>query len=218
MSTFCKNFRLLFFDNFQIEGSVVTILSYIFSAMIALSFVFAIFAGDVAQLSEGVLNSAEDAVMLLIKLSGMMCMWSGFMEIAKRSGLMKKLSRLLSPLLSRLFPDVGRDSDAFSYITMNVSANLLGLGNAATPLGLSAMCQLRALSDSDTASDSMVTFVVMNTASIQLLPTTVATLRHSYGSHSPFDIIVCVWITSAIALAVGLLTSRLLTRRRRWST
>jgi spore maturation protein A len=101
-------------------------------------------------------------------------------------------------------------------MAMNISANLLGLGNAATPLGLNAMRELRRLDDGDTASDSMVTFVVMNTASIQLLPTTVAALRRSYGSSNPFDVLVCVWITSALALAAGLLSSRFFSRRRLW--
>lgn len=188
-------------------------LGYIFGGMIALSFVFSAFAGNMEELSTGVLNSAGDAVQLLLTLTGMMCMWSGFMEIARRSGLMQRLARVLSPLLSRLFPDIERDSEAFSYITMNVSANLLGLGNAATPLGLSAMKKLRERSGSDTASDSMVTFVVMNTASIQLLPTTVASLRHSYGSQSPFDIIICVWVCSLVALCVGLVSSAILRRR-----
>ena len=131
-------------------------------------------------------------------------MWSGIMAIAKDAGLTEKLSRLFAPMLKKLFPDIDEHSDAFSYISMNISANLLGLGNAATPLGISAMRELKNTSQSNIATDSMVTFVVMNTASIQLLPTTVAVLRRSYGSASPFDVIFCVWISSAAALAVGL--------------
>ena len=127
-----------------------------------------------------------------------------------------RVRRLTAPLLKRLYPDVEEDSDAFRYISMNISANLLGLGNAATPLGLNAMRELRRLNDSDTASDSMLTFVLMNTASIQLLPTTVAALRKSYGSAKPFDILPCVWLTSVTALTVGLLSSRMLMRRRLW--
>ncbi len=188
-------------------------MAVVFGVMVATSFVYALLCGSMQPLSEGVMTAAEDAVTLLIRLSGVLCMWSGFMEIARRSGLMQALSKALAPLLSRLFPRVDRHSDAFAYITMNVSANLLGLGNAATPLGLSAMRELRRMSDSDTATDEMVTFVIMNTASMQLLPTTVATLRHSYGSSSPFDIIVCVWISSAAALAVGLLSSRIIGRK-----
>lgn len=184
--------------------------------MFAVSLVFSLISGDVGALSTGIMDSASGAVELLLSITGMLCMWSGFMQIAKDCGLITKLSRLFAPLLKRLYPDVDAESDAFRYISMNISANLLGLGNAATPLGLNAMRELRKLHDSDTASDSMLTFVVMNTASIQLLPTTVAALRKSYGSEQPFDILVPVWITSALALTAGLVSAKLLSRRRRW--
>ena len=191
-------------------------MAYVFGIMFAVSLAFSLVSGDVGKLSEGLLDSASSAVELLLSVCGMLCMWSGFMKIADDCGLVRKLSKLSAPLLRRLYPDVGEDSEAFRYISMNISANLLGLGNAATPLGLNAMKELRKLSDSDTASDSMVTFVVMNTASIQLLPTTVAALRKSFGSLNPFDIIVCVWITSAAALAVGLISAKILCGRRPW--
>ena len=194
-------------------------MSYIFGAMIALSFLYAVISGNLSVLSSGIPEAATSAVELLISISGMLCMWSGFMRIAKDCGLIDKLARLFAPILKRLYPDVAPESDAFRYISMNISANLLGLGNAATPLGLSAMRELRRINDSDTASDSMVTFVVMNTASIQLIPTTVAALRKSYGSQQPFDILLCVWMTSVTALAVGLISSRIITilsRRRAW--
>jgi len=152
-------------------------------------------------------------------MSGMMCLWSGVMEVARKSRLTDKLAKLFSPLLKKLFPDVKKDSKAFQYICMNVSANLLGLSNAATPFGLSAMKELKKDLLSDEASDSMVTFVVMNTASIQLLPTNVATMRSVLGSTSPFDIIFCVWVTSVIALTVGLTVSRLCSKigRKKWN-
>ena len=191
-------------------------MAYVFGLMLAASLIFSLISGDVGSLSEGLMSSASSAVELLISISGMLCMWSGFMRIAKDCGLIEKLSRLFAPLLRRLFPDVDESSDAFSYISMNISANLLGLGNAATPLGLNAMKELKKLSGSDTASDSMLTFVVMNTASIQLLPTTVAALRRNYGSQHPFDILVCVWVTSALALTAGLLMTRLLRRVGPW--
>ena len=194
-------------------------MSYIFGAMIALSFLYAVISGNLSQLSSGIPEAATSAVELLISISGMLCMWSGFMRIAKDCGLIDKLARLFAPILKRLYPDVAPESDAFRYISMNISANLLGLGNAATPLGLSAMRELRRINNSDTASDSMVTFVVMNTASIQLIPTTVAALRKSYGAQQPFDILLCVWMTSMTALAVGLISSRIITilsRRRAW--
>lgn len=187
-------------------------MAVIFGLMFAVSLVFSLISGDVGALSEGIMDAASGAVELLLSITGMLCMWSGFMRIAQDCGLIVKLSRLCAPLLRRLYPDVDTDSDAFQYISMNISANLLGLGNAATPLGLRAMKELRKQHDSDTASDSMLTFVVMNTASIQLLPTTVAALRKSYGSTQPFDILVCVWITSALALTAGLTSARLIAR------
>lgn len=191
-------------------------MSVVFGVMIALSFAYAAFSGGLGELSTGILDAAGQAIELLISISGMLCMWSGFMRIAKDCGLIEKLSRLFAPFLRRLYPDVAPDSDAFRYISMNISANLLGLGNAATPLGLSAMRELKKHSGSDTATDSMITFVVMNTASIQLIPTTVAALRKSYGSQQPFDILLCVWITSVAALTVALLSSHLIKRSRLW--
>ncbi|MBQ3264488.1 MAG: spore maturation protein A [Ruminococcus sp.] len=190
-------------------------MAYIFGAMIAGSFLYALCSAGLPELSAGILDSAGAAVQLLISISGMLIMWSGFMRIAKDSGLIEKLSRLFAPLLRRLYPDIAPESDAFRCISMNISANLLGLGNAATPLGLSAIRQMRAQSGSDTATDSMVTFVIMNTASIQLIPTTVAALRKSFGSQQPFDILLCVWLTSAVALTAGLFSSYLI-RRASW--
>lgn len=190
-------------------------MSYVFGAMIAVSFLYAVFSGNIAQLSSGITESAGSAIELLISISGMLIMWSGFMRIAKDCGLIEKLSRLFAPLLRRLYPDIAVDSDAFRYISMNISANLLVLGNAATPLGLKAMSELKKRCVGDTASDSMVTFVLMNTASIQLIPTTVAALRKSYGSDQPFDILICVWITSAAALTAALVSSALIRKNVR---
>lgn len=191
-------------------------MSYVFGAMMAAALLYAAVSGNLSALSEGLLDAAGGAVELLISISGMLIMWSGFMRIAKDSGLIAKLSRLFAPLLKRLYPDVEPDSETFRCISMNLSANLLGLGNAATPLGIDAMRRLKRRSGSDTATDSMVTFVLMNTASIQLIPTTVAALRKSYGSVRPFDILLCVWLTSALALTAGLLSSKLLCRRETW--
>ncbi len=193
-------------------------ISYIFAGMITLSFVYAAVSGNMSALSQSVIDGAKEAVELLITLCGIMCMWSGFMEIANKGGLTKVFSKILAPVIKRLFPDVDEQSDAFSYITMNISANLLGLGNAATPLGLSAMRELKGERRLDTATDSMVTFVVLNTASIQLLPTTVASLRASFGSKSPFDVIFCVWISSIISVLVGLILAKTLKGRKKWNT
>lgn len=194
-------------------------LSYIFVFMILISVVCSVMLDTTTAVSASVMDGAAQAVELLISLSGMICLWSGVMEIAKQSKLTEKLSNLLSPLLCRLYTDIDKDSKAFSYICMNISANLLGIGNAATPLGLSAMREMQNDARTDVATDSMVTFVVMNTASIQLIPTTVAAMRSALGSHSPFDVIFCVWVTSAVALTVGLTVSKLccIFRRKQWT-
>ncbi len=194
-------------------------ISYIFVVMIALSVVCSVFLNTTAEVSEAVMDGAASAVELIISICGMMCLWSGIMQVAKEAKLTEKLSKLFAPLLSRLLPDVSKDSKAFSLICMNVSANLLGLANAATPLGLQAMQELKSQSDSDVATDSMVNFVVLNTASIQLLPTTVAAMRDAMGSNSPYDVIFCVWITSVLALTAGLTVSKLCCafRRDKWT-
>lgn len=194
-------------------------LSYIFVFMILISVVCSVVLDTTTAVSQSVMDGASSAVELLISLCGMICLWSGVMEIARQSKLTEKLSNLLSPLLSRLYPDIDKSSKAFSYICMNISANLLGIGNAATPLGLSAMRHMQDDAKTDVATDSMVTFVVMNTASIQLIPTTVAAMRSALGSNSPFDVIFCVWVASAVALAVGLTVSKICCKfgRKQWT-
>ena len=168
-------------------------LNYIWSFLVVFSVGCAALLGNTEALSKAFVDSAADAVQLLLTLAGVICLWSGLMKIAERSGLTNLAARLFAPLLSRLFPH------------MNITANLLGLGNTATPPGLKAMRELHALNGkSDTASDEMVLFVVMNTASLQLLPATLGALRQSTGSAAPFEILVPVWISSACALAVGL--------------
>ncbi len=185
-------------------------MNYIWSAMMFISLASAIITGRVQELSAAVLEGATDAVNLLISILGIMCFWQGMMEIANRAGLTDFLAKLFSPVLRLLFRDVPKDSPAMQYISLNISANLLGLGNAATPFGLKAMQELQKVNPhKDTASDSMLLFVVMNTASLQLFPTTLAAYRATYGSRNPFDILPCVWVASIAALTVGITVSKL---------
>lgn len=184
-------------------------MNYIFAGIILISLVCAIITGKTENLSEAIVNGASESVKLLMTMAGMLTLWSGIMEIADKGGLTKLLCKILSPLLKLLFKNVEKDSKALKYISMNVSANLLGIGNAATPFGIQAVKELKRLNhDSDTASDDMVVFVVMNTASIQLIPTMVAALRQNYGSAHPFSILPCVWISSACALTTGLFIAK----------
>lgn len=197
---------------YLVKGGKI-VLSYVFVFMIIISIVCSFFTSNGEVLSQSMIDGAADAVELLIMMSGMMCLWGGVMEVARASGLTDKLAKICSPLLSRLFPDVPRNSDAFSYICMNFSANLLGLSNAATPLGISAMKELNRGTDPHTLSDSQLVFIVMNTASVQLLPTTLSALRSAYGSKTPFDITVPVWITSVCALFVGLVIAKIFCKK-----
>ena len=144
-------------------------------------------------------------------MAGVLCLWSGVMSIMKASGLMDGLSRLFRPLLGRLLPRACRDPETLAALSGNVSANLLGLGNAATPLGIRAARRM-AEGCGGTASNELCTLVVLNTASVQLLPTTVAGVRAALGSESAFDILPAVWMASALSVAAGLLAAKLLGR------
>lgn len=186
-------------------------LNKVWVAMIAVSVLCACATGRMQQLSEAVLAGAGNAVQLILGMMGMMCAWTGLMKIADAGGLTAILSHVLGPVLRRLFPAYPPESPAAKAICMNITANLLGLGNAATPMGLAAMKEMAAQNHgSKVANNSMVMFVVLNTASLQLIPTFMGTLRAQYGSTTPFDILPAVWVVSAIALAAGLLAAKLM--------
>lgn len=180
-------------------------INHIWSAMVVFSLITAIFGGTADALSNAIISSASDAVSLCIRLAGTICLWGGLMEIAEQSGLTNAVCRLISPILRIVFPKMDMKSKTARAISMNVTANLLGLGNAATPLGLEAMHHLQSENSSkEKASADMIKFVVMNSAAFHLIPTTVAALRKDYGSENPFDIMPASWISSAAALTVGL--------------
>lgn len=191
-------------------------MNYIWAALMLISFFCALATGRMEQLSEAVLAGAANAVELVFTMLGMMCAWTGLMKIADAGGITAVLARAFSPLTKRLFPGYAKNSPAAKAICMNVTANLLGLGNAATPLGIAAMKEMqRANPDSSTANNGMVMFVVLNTASIQLIPTFMGTLRAKYGSPLPFDILPAVWLASVVSLLVGVAVAKLLEGRER---
>ena len=178
--------------------------------MLLISFICAAATGRMAELSAAVVSGSSSALELILNLAAIMCFWGGVMEIAEQTGITKGLSRLVSPFLKIIFPHLRKEEYALEAISLNVSANMLGLGNAATPLGLEAMKRLQQInSDSETASDEMVTFVVMNTAAMRIIPTTVASLRGQYGSAESMAILLPTLLTTASALAVGLAVARL---------
>ncbi len=189
-------------------------INYIWFGMIALSILCASLNGRVDQLSAALLDGASDAVELSIFLLGSMCAWLGFLRIAEESGLTRLLARCFSPVIDRLFPDYRNDPDIKGKICMNVTANLLGLGNAATPLGLSAMKAMAEKSPGALPSRGMILFVVVNTASLQLLPVNMAAMRASCGSAQPFGILPQIWISSLGALLAGVAFCKLAERRQ----
>ena len=180
--------------------------------MVVFSLVFGALNGKLTALTPAALNGARDAVTLCLSLCGMICLWSGVMELMKRSGLSEKLSRLLRPILIWLYPTAAKDTETMDALSSNVSANLLGLGNAATPAGIKAAVGFKRLSGKDTASDELCLLVVMNSASITLLPTTVASLRASFGAAAPFDILPAVWLASLVSVSCGILAAKLFSR------
>ncbi len=186
------------------------LMSRVLAVMALVAVVVGALTGRMEQVSLASVEGASAAVQLLLGIGGSLCLWSGLMEVVCRSGLADHIARLLSPLISRLFGPYARDKEARQAIAQNLTANLLGLGSAATPSGLKAAGRLRQLSDAwGTAPHGVFLLMVLNTASIQLLPTTVAALRASLGSPRPYDILPAVWITSLCSVGAGVLAVRL---------
>lgn len=185
-------------------------MNYILPVMLIFSLISAAVTGRMSELSLAVVSGGTAAVELLINLVAVMCFWGGIMEIAERTGITSGLSRLVAPFFKLLFPNLRKEKYTLEAISMNVTANMLGLGNAATPLGLEAMKRLQSINgDRDRASDEMVIFVVMNTAAMRIIPTTVATLRGQYGSAEPMAVLLPTLLTTASALTVGLIAAKL---------
>lgn len=194
----------------------VPMLNYIWSGIIIFSIFCALFTGKTEQLSNAVLSSAAEAVQLVITMSGTVCLWSGLMEIAEQSGANKAIAKLLSPILSRFFPKLDKNGGAFRAICANVTANLLGLGNAATPLGIKAMQELERETCTDKldkkASKSMIMFVILNTASIQLIPTVIISILDSCGAENPMETVPYIWIASLCGMAAAIISVNVLCR------
>lgn len=185
-------------------------MNYIFTAMILISVIVGLLSGNISSVSESILNDGVSAVELSIYMLGGMCVWGGIMRVAEKSGLTEKLCFLFRPIAKLLFRGVDTHSRAFRLICMNITANLMGLGNAATPFGIEAMKELEKTSDRKTASPDMIVFTVLNTASITLLPTTVASLRLKHGSAEPLDVLGGILITSVASLVVSLTLAEIL--------
>jgi len=190
------------------------ILSWFWVGAVLIGALFSIGTGSGAETASALTESAVQAVQLCVAMAGPLALWAGLGTLMDRVGLTAILARYLSPVLGRLFPSFRKDPELAKHLSGNVTANLLGLGNAATPMGIRAAGRLRDPNDPTRATDQLCRLVVMNTASIQLLPTTVAAVRRSADCAAPFDILPCVWVSSLLSVSAGLLAAELL--RRVW--
>lgn len=189
-------------------------LNKIWPCFIMVSFVFAIITGRIQDFNNSIFESATQTVDLTIKLFGTMCLWNGLMKIVQETSLIIRLSNLIRPLMRFLFPKMNEKDNEYKEITLNIIANLLGIGNAATPLGLKAMKTMQEKNTKkDTVTDSMAMFIVLNTASLQIIPTTVIAVRASMGSENPAQIILPVWIVTIITDITGIVASKILMKK-----
>ena len=185
-------------------------LNVIWPIFIIISVIYAFLCGNIENVSNGIFSSLNDVIDLSLTLLGTMCLWNGIMEIARNTSFVDRLCKMLNPLIKILFPRLENEK-ATREISMNIVANFLGLGNAATPLGLKAMKTLQEDNKiKDTLNNYMVMFIVLNTASLQLIPTNVIAIRNSLGSNSPSGIIFPVWIATIIAAIVGITATKIL--------
>ena len=189
-------------------------LNIIWPIFIIISYLYAIYIGKVPEINNSIFESCKSAVDLSITFLGTMCLWTGIMQIAKKTTLIKKLTNFLKPIMKILFPDIHKDNPAYEEISMNMVANILGLGNAATPLGLKAMKTMQETNlHKDTLTNSMAMFIIINTASIQIIPTTVIAIRSSLGSNNPTAIIIPVWIATICAAMAGIISAKILMKK-----
>lgn len=184
-------------------------LNKLWPIFILISIFYAIITGNIEKVNNSIFESTTNAVELSISLLGTMCLWSGIMEIASNTKIIHILTKALEPILKILFPELKNNTETKKEISMNMIANILGLGNAATPLGLKAMKSMQNENKNKSKlSNSMVMFIILNTASIQLIPTTVIAIRNSLGSENPTKIIFPVWIVTIIADLTGILITK----------
>ena len=189
-------------------------LNILWPIFIILSFIYALISGKVNEVNNGIFTSLSDAVELTITFLGTICLWNGIMEITKKTSLINKMTNMLKPFINFLFPDLKENKTAKQEISMNMIANILGLGNAATPLGIKAMKTMQKENKKkDTLTNSMMMFIVINTASLQLIPTNVIAIRTSLNSENPTSIILPVWIATIIAAIVGIAFTKLLIKK-----
>ena len=186
------------------------VMGWIWTLIILLSVVFGAYTGQMGAVSAATAQGAQGGITVALSIAGSICLWSGVGNLMDKAGLTAVLSRMLSPLLNFLFPGSKKDPQLRRDLSANICANILGLGNAATPMGIRAVRRMRLPDRPYIATNEMCRLIVLNTASIQLIPANVAAIRAGLGSASPFDILPAVWITSLCSAAVGLCAAWLL--------
>ena len=189
-------------------------LNIIWPLFLITSFIYAIFNGRVYEVNNSIFESTKLAVDLSISLLGTICLWNGIMQVASKTRIIDHLSKILKPIMKKIFPDIIEKDEAHKQITMNIIANIMGLGNAATPLGLKAMKLMQKQNrEKDRLSNSMAMFIVLNTASIQIIPTTVIAIRNSLGSENPTAMIIPVWIATIFAACSAIFAAKILMKK-----
>lgn len=188
-------------------------LNILWPIFIIISIIYAIFSGNLQNINNCIFESTESAVNLTLTLIGTTCLWSGIMEIASKTKTIDYLSRILNPIVKKLFKNINTNGKSYNNIVMNIIANILGLGNAATPLGLKAMNELQKENeDKEKLSDNMMMLIVLNTSSLQIIPTTVIAIRSSLGSNNPSEIIFPVWISTICSAIVAIIICKIITK------
>lgn len=186
----------------------------IWCSFIIIGSIFCIVNGKLDLLNTEILGSAKSSLDMILKIFPVMALWLGIMKIASESGLLNKITKIVTPLFSKMFPEIPKNHEAIGYITSNMIANIFGLGNAATPFGLKAMQSLQEInSKKDTASRSMITFLVLNTSGLTIIPTTVISLRMMYGSSNPTGIVFPCIIATFLSTIAGLIMDYILAER-----
>ena len=186
------------------------LMGYMWALIVLLSVAFGAYTGQISAVSAATAQGAQSGITVALSIAGSICLWSGVGNLMEKAGLTNILSRLLSPILNLLFPKSKQDPQLRRDLSANICANILGLGNAATPMGIRAVQRMRLPDRPHIASDEMCRLIVLNTASIQLIPANVAAIRAGLGCTTPFDILPAVWITSLCSAAVGLTAAWLL--------
>lgn len=188
----------------------------IWAILIFIAIIYAFFTGNIDTINNGILTHATSGFNLILEMMPLIVLWTGIMKIAEEAGLLKIFSRLLNPLLSKLFPSLNKEHKALGYIASNIAANMLGLGSAATPFGLKAMEEMQKDNKKkDTATEAMITFLVLNTGGVTLIPTTVIALRIMHGSANPTEIIITSILATSVSSISGLLLDYFIRRRNK---